>query len=577
MRKTRKPVLTLISALLMSMILLLPVQSYAADSDDTWIDKIESAISAGTLDSYDFNAALEQAKSADNSAFATSYLNAIRTIHNGDYYGALPYLDQALRLVRTSGDLLNEKRVLEKCIELNMLLDRRTQFQEYGMELKELSEDDPDEFYVKSLYVLAFSHFISFSDEMAEKYLDSILLHSENLNYSFGYALYYSLSGDIAYSYDDYEAALDYYKKAYDFALESDKNLLLPYSDYMLVRIAETLDALGRHLEAYDKLIGIDVKPLQNYTFFLREYYYHMADTQIQIEQYNTAILYLNRAKDKDLLIGGTEGEVRYEYNLCSLYAYAYYGLKDYENAAKHFLMYMENDLDSLSDMEYSDNISALFDYETRELEEELQLKSELKEVKENTIALQEKYLKTSAVLIVILLAILLVLLRTNTLKERMKKKLYIESITDHMTSIYNRNHIITLLEENLNENMCVILTDVDNFKSINDTYGHTMGDKVLIRIAQAIKSSVRPNDYVGRYGGEEFLIILREVELQSAREIAQRILTNVEDLEWDEAITTTLSIGLMQGYEAQPDIILSEVDALMYEAKNTGKNKIVY
>ncbi len=287
--------------------------------------------------------------------------------------------------------------------------------------------------------------------------------------------------------------------------------------------------------------------------------------------------MHLDEVSAFDLFFQDVNGAYLYRDTLYSLYAYAYNGLGEYKKASEYFVKYFEYDAEYYSAANYSESVSDLFDYETRALKEELRLKSELKKNEEKTVALQKRGLITAGLLVIVLIISIIILLRMNTIRERIKKKLYIETITDHMTHIYNRNHIIDLLEQNISNRMCVILADIDNFKDINDTHGHLMGDEVLIRVAQTIQQSIRPQDHMGRYGGEEFLILLNDVDLEAGAVIAERILRTVEGLVWEDGIKTTLSIGLLQGYDTQSDALLHEVDTLMYEAKRSGKNKVVY
>lgn len=157
------------------------------------------------------------------------------------------------------------------------------------------------------------------------------------------------------------------------------------------------------------------------------------------------------------------------------------------------------------------------------------------------------------------------------------QKKLYKESITDNLTKVFNRGHIIDLLEENISNTTCLLMMDVDNFKMINDTFGHVTGDKVLLKLAQVISSNMREDDYVGRYGGEEFLVILKNTDLEKGLLVAERIRQAADNLNWDEEIKTTLSIGLLQYDGSTADALLIEADILMYRAKRLGKNRVVF
>lgn len=163
---------------------------------------------------------------------------------------------------------------------------------------------------------------------------------------------------------------------------------------------------------------------------------------------------------------------------------------------------------------------------------------------------------------------------------------------SDHLTELANRRHFEKTLNDLLNradeerEPLCLMLIDIDNFKEINDRYGHAAGDAVLIQMAPILKMNMRPNDLVARYGGDEFVIQMNcasEVGMTRAREI-RNYLQNYQ-FEWQgKKIGTTVSIGLLHpdanngGNVARYDIetLLQKADIAMYNAKKKGRNTVV-
>ncbi|WP_455220244.1 diguanylate cyclase [Kaarinaea lacus] len=164
---------------------------------------------------------------------------------------------------------------------------------------------------------------------------------------------------------------------------------------------------------------------------------------------------------------------------------------------------------------------------------------------------------------------------------------------SDYLTELANRRHFEKTLNQllaqqnELSEPICIMLIDIDNFKEINDNYGHAAGDAVLVQIAPILKMNMRPNDLVARYGGDEFVIQMNcaaEIGLTRAREI-RTYLQNYE-FDWQgHKIKTTVSIGLLHpekhddlGIPAQYDIetLLQKADAAMYDAKKKGRNTVV-
>jgi diguanylate cyclase (GGDEF)-like protein len=159
---------------------------------------------------------------------------------------------------------------------------------------------------------------------------------------------------------------------------------------------------------------------------------------------------------------------------------------------------------------------------------------------------------------------------------------------TDGLTGLLNHRRSQEVLQEELwratryGRPLALLMVDVDAFKQFNDAYGHPQGDTLLTSIARLLRSSVRNVDHVGRYGGEEFVVILPETTRDEAGVLAERIRANVE-AEWfdagnDRTVRKTISIGLA-GYPEDgesPEELLQNADDALYRAKRTGKNRVL-
>jgi len=158
-------------------------------------------------------------------------------------------------------------------------------------------------------------------------------------------------------------------------------------------------------------------------------------------------------------------------------------------------------------------------------------------------------------------------------------------AIHDDLTGFYNRSHLMDLIESENNRSVrtgsvfSLVMMDIDKFKKINDTYGHQIGDQVLRTFAAVIRSILRKTDFCGRYGGEEFLIVLTQTDLQAAKLFAERIRECVEnslfpDLGPDSRVT--VSIGLAE-HRMQENIekTISRADEFLYKAKKRGRNRV--
>jgi diguanylate cyclase (GGDEF)-like protein len=158
---------------------------------------------------------------------------------------------------------------------------------------------------------------------------------------------------------------------------------------------------------------------------------------------------------------------------------------------------------------------------------------------------------------------------------------------TDDLTNLANRRAFDERLDDEvdharrLGTNIAFVLADIDNFKSINDTYGHQTGDEVLRRVGQALAEAVRELDLPGRYGGEEFALVLPGTNLSGARALAEKIRKNLEQLAVNAPDGTPFQITASFGaacYPAQSSVeeLVSAADAALYEAKRSGKNRVV-
>ncbi len=150
----------------------------------------------------------------------------------------------------------------------------------------------------------------------------------------------------------------------------------------------------------------------------------------------------------------------------------------------------------------------------------------------------------------------------------------------DPLTEIHNRKYL-SLVEIKLKKtkgHLNVLMIDIDDFKKINDTYGHLIGDKVLKKLAQVLKKNIKISDEVIRFGGEEFLVILYRTFLSEGMEVAERLRKAVENMEIEEIpeLRVTISIGIAC-YRPGDELskVIEEADRAMYRAKQKGKNRV--
>jgi diguanylate cyclase (GGDEF)-like protein len=152
------------------------------------------------------------------------------------------------------------------------------------------------------------------------------------------------------------------------------------------------------------------------------------------------------------------------------------------------------------------------------------------------------------------------------------------------LTQVYNRALLDSILYKSAKYAkrhklpISIIMLDIDNFKGINDTYGHLEGDRVLKTVASIIKYSIRESDYVFRYGGEEFLILLPNTDINGAVVVGEKIRRNMENFDFGLGRKITISCGIKQIENFDnPYLDIEEADKYLYIAKKSGKNRCIY
>lgn len=171
---------------------------------------------------------------------------------------------------------------------------------------------------------------------------------------------------------------------------------------------------------------------------------------------------------------------------------------------------------------------------------------------------------------------------------EESKKRLTIEATTDMLSGLYNRRYFFEASQQSFytalryDQKLSVMMLDIDHFKSVNDTYGHIFGDKVIRTSANILKETSRDSDIVARYGGEEFIALLPHTNIQEATYLADRIRENFQAknilLDNDKIVNITISIGVTE-LDTDNDVSIENAilrcDKALYEAKETGRNRV--
>jgi len=155
----------------------------------------------------------------------------------------------------------------------------------------------------------------------------------------------------------------------------------------------------------------------------------------------------------------------------------------------------------------------------------------------------------------------------------------------DGLTTLSNRQNLNDeldkeiLREQRYKHNLSIIMLDIDDFKNINDTYGHDMGDVVLVGLSKILKKSIRSTDIASRWGGEEFMILLPETTIKDTMRIAEHIRKSIDDYKVDTIeVPITVSLGVAEFIieKDNKESFIKNVDIALYQAKDNGKNQVI-
>lgn len=251
----------------------------------------------------------------------------------------------------------------------------------------------------------------------------------------------------------------------------------------------------------------------------------------------------------------------------------AYKAKKDYPNALKHHELYHEL-ISNYEKQEQAENINQLmvkFDTQKAHNDKEaLELKSE---ALEREVKIRKE--------------MQLELAKAKVLLQKKNIELRELSHQDGLTKLNNRRYLNYALTEHFNKAktsssfLSIIMLDIDNFKKVNDSFSHAVGDEVLRVLAILMQKHCRDTNVTARFGGEEFVVLLPNTDLNAAKLVAESIRSAIESYDWavvHAELSITASLGLASLREhAHPEALLAEADDHLYKAKRTGKNKVFY
>lgn len=168
---------------------------------------------------------------------------------------------------------------------------------------------------------------------------------------------------------------------------------------------------------------------------------------------------------------------------------------------------------------------------------------------------------------------------------KRYTYELQYQATHDNLTKLFNRQKLNDELNKEIQRDLryghgfALLMFDIDNFKAINDTYGHDIGDQVLIKISKISINSTRTTDISARWGGEEFMILLPETSLEDSAKIAENLRKNIENEKFEnipKPVTVSIGVAIYEKEHKDKEIIIKNVDLALYKAKHNGKNQVI-
>ncbi|GAA4360889.1 GGDEF domain-containing protein [Kangiella marina] len=430
----------------------------------------------------------------------------------------------------------------------------------------------------------------------------------------------YNVFGILYNFLNDNQSAIMYFEKAVEVM---EKHPALVSNIYFYANLGDAYRTNKQYEKALElthkaRLLSIQENdvPLQAFT--------HQVEARIDTdtEQYQAAIEQLEKAKALQEKVG----EKLFGYELQTDFAYAYLKLGELDKAEQHIEYAIEEaaKVAALDDFylkklraeisaqrgefemafelldesfsvyrdTFNDNLTYVSNLSREQLDQErLSFENKLLE-KENQISTKfvEQYKEYSTWLITLIILLLVLLLICCWLLIRYRRLARTNqemALTDNLTLLPNRRQVFRKLDNEhqrstLNKSVySLIIFDVDHFKTINDRFGHHVGDKVINRLARITRHILRDNDTIGRISGEEFLIILPDTVMDDATQIATRLneqFANADFEDLAEGIHLTASFGVTEytPEDEHLDMVINRADHLLYKAKKEGRNRVV-
>lgn len=402
----------------------------------------------------------------------------------------------------------------------------------------------------------------------------------------------YINTGLVYYELNDYDTAIEYMNKSMDVKIEDDElnthaKLYGLINMYLIYYDKEDYDSMFNNFNLIKEYIDYDsagvfkiYEQIAYAKYYLKINDIYKAEEHVKLandlyslygeDNYNDSNLHLlinicelnykkgnlsEAIKGYEELLMKSDTKYNSKKRILQNLANIYTDMEDCKNSVKYLKLLKEayEDESVMINTNYSNNLVEIRKYE-----------NEMKDIRER----RDKSKAAAGILLFITFMIFCHFYITNTKLKKINK-------TDGLTNIYNRKYFNEVYEKLLQEGRSfnVIIFDIDDFKVINDTYGHVFGDKILAGTVSSVEKILNKQDQIFRYGGEEFVIINYDNDKNEVADLCERIRKSVESIQWEIDIKVTISIGACSRKDCGNNV-LEDADECLYKSKNTGKNK---
>lgn len=490
-------------------------------------------------------------------------------LNQGDVDNAIKYLEKVEAEYNKLDDLNDASNTMLEIIRIGTQYQKYTVVVQYGLlalnNLNELYKETGEKKYIQSIEAIDYMMAIVFNMQGELSYGKEYFNVAQKINKQYNVNLIniYFIKSNYYYYQNDFNLAKEYVIEGMR-ANNNQKNKLSKAAQLMYLTRAQT--KLNELSQAKANLNYIS-KNLNNDSSIIKmQYYYDYAEIYEKEKEWHKSInYYLNVYKylqDKNLYLANI--------NVLENLAKDYSNIGDYKTSCKYYSLYVKAQV-KLNKSKQMVNTTMLVNIYKNNPQNIL-----------NEIYIKKSKFHNQILSLFALLAIILGILFAWKYAKRLKneKKLSEELDRDLLTRAYNRRYAINLINKfsKNKKQFSLAMIDIDNYKSVNDKYGHIFGDEVLVRITRTMRRVTGDKVSVTRYGGEEFLLIIESEDIEYSYKVVEIVRRAIESLDWAHGNVITISAGLSH-YSEGKDVLelLDKADALLYRAKDRGKNRVEY